>query len=436
MRVNVPVAYPPVLTHEGAPAARIDGEAQLRRLVMTHTLWEDSFYVDGKTAADQLREAIANVDADTVANIAVEARERQKLRHVPLFLVRELARRKPVPVNVAATLERVIQRPDELAEFLAIYWKDGKQPLAAQVKKGLARAFRKFDEYALAKWNKDGAVKLRDVLFLSHARPKDDAQADVFKRLAAKSLETPDTWEVALSASKGERKREEWERLLSEKKLGALALLRNLRNMTAASVPETAIRSALAEMKTDRVLPFRFIAAANAAPSLEDALEPVMFKCLEGAAKLMGRTLLLVDVSGSMGDPISGKSDLRRIDAATGLAMLIRETGEQVAVFTFSNSLVQVPARRGFALRDAIVRSQPMSSTHLGMALQLLDKGEYERLIVITDEQSHDRVPAPKGRGYMLNVAANKNGVGYGSWLHIDGWSEAVIDFIRQHEER
>jgi 60 kDa SS-A/Ro ribonucleoprotein len=36
----------------------------------------------------------------------------------------------------------------------------------------------------------------------------------------------------------------------------------------------------------------------------------------------------------------------------------------------------------------------------------------------------------------MLNVAANKNGVGYGSWLHIDGWSEAVIDFIRQHEER
>jgi 60 kDa SS-A/Ro ribonucleoprotein len=50
--------------------------------------------------------------------------------------------------------------------------------------------------------------------------------------------------------------------------------------------------------------------------------------------------------------------------------------------------------------------------------------------VVITDEQSHDRVPAPTGKGYAINVASARNGVGYGDWTHIDGWSEAVVDYI------
>jgi len=48
--------------------------------------------------------------------------------------------------------------------------------------------------------------------------------------------------------------------------------------------------------------------------------------------------------------------------------------------------------------------------------------------------QVHSRVPAPKGNGYMINVASAKNGVGYGAWAHIDGWSEAVIEYIRELE--
>jgi len=47
---------------------------------------------------------------------------------------------------------RVIQRADELAEFVAIYWKDGRVPLSGQAKKGLAAVFPKFDEYQLAKY--------------------------------------------------------------------------------------------------------------------------------------------------------------------------------------------------------------------------------------------------------------------------------------------
>ena len=79
-----------------------------------------------------------------------------KLRHAPLLLVREMARHATHRALVAETLAAVIQRADELAEFVAIYWKDGRVPLSAQVKKGLAAAFPKFDEYALAKYDRGG----------------------------------------------------------------------------------------------------------------------------------------------------------------------------------------------------------------------------------------------------------------------------------------
>src|SRR5499427_7808605 len=209
--------FPP-RTHEGAPARNISTELQLRRSVMACLLWESQFYEDGVEIAGRIAELVPKVAAEKVAALAVEAREKMQLRHAPLLLVREMARHASQRKLVAETLEQVIQRADELAEFVAIYWKDGRVPLSAQVKKGLAAAFGKFDEYALAKYNRDGQVKLRDVLFLTHAKPVDEKQAALWKRLVDGELATPDTWEVALSG--GGDKREQWERLLRERKLG------------------------------------------------------------------------------------------------------------------------------------------------------------------------------------------------------------------------
>ena len=186
-------------------------------------------------------------------------------------------------------------------------------------------------------------------------------------------------------------------------------------------------------IKTERVLPFRFLAAARYAPQWEEALEQVMYKAIAGREKFAGRTVLLVDTSGSMDAPLARRSEMLRMDAACGLAVLLREVCEAVEVYSFSDKLVRVPSRRGFALRDAIVSSQPHGGTQLGHALRSL-RETYDRIIVITDEQSHDRVPAPHGRGYVVNVASARNGVGYGAWTHIDGWSEAVVDYLRSLE--
>jgi hypothetical protein len=409
----------------------LNAEQRLRRSVLSCLLWEDEFYEDGLAIADRVAALAADLEPSVVAALAVEARERFNLRHAPLMLLNVLARTGSGTSLVSETLARVIQRADELSEFLAIYWRHGRKPLSKQVKLGLAAAFAKFDAYQLAKYDRDGPVKLRDVLFLVHAKPKDEAQAALWKQVASRTLPSPDTWEVALSS--GADKRESFERLLTERKLGYLALLRNLRNMDQAGVDEALVKDAiLARRGAERVLPFRYVAAARAAPRFEPWLDEALMEAVLQGAVFEGRTVVLVDVSGSMAAKLSAKSDLSRMDAAAALAAVIPG---QVRVFTFSNEVVEVPPRRGMAGVDAVIRSQAHRGTELGKAVTHVNRLPHDRLIVITDEQSKDTAPAPRAaKAYMVNVASARNGVGYGPWVHIDGFSEAVLGFMREHE--
>jgi 60 kDa SS-A/Ro ribonucleoprotein len=426
-------------THEGARAKRFTPEMELKRALMNCLLWEDQFYEDGVAIADRIKALVPLVAPDRVAALAIEAREVMKLRHAPLLVLREMARHEKHRLLVADTIARVIQRPDEMTELLAIYWADAlgpqqqrmRQPVSAQVKKGLARAVTKFDAYQLAKYDRDGAVRIRDVLFLVHAKPKDAEQEKVWKQLVDGELLSADTWEVALSS--GKDKRASFERLIAENRLGSVALLRNLRLMQKAEVPRQTIADAIDAMRTDRVLPYRFITAARYAPDFEPELESAMLKSLKGYVRLPGRTRLLIDVSGSMFAALSAQSEMTRAEAACGLAILAREVCDEVEIFTFSQDVKKVPPRRGFALRDAIIGSQPHGSTYLGKAVAEIDRNG-DRLIVFTDEQSHDTVPEPKGRGTLVNVASYQHGVGHGAWTRVSGFSEAVIAWIAAAE--
>lgn len=437
MKLNVAKKSPPVSTHEGGRAVNVNAEAQLRRSVMSCLLWEREFYEDGQSIADRIKELVDQVarvqwKPEKVVETIRYARQVMHLRHVPLLLTCALAETRTGGRHVAAAIAACVQRADEIAELVAIWWKDGRRPLTAGMKDGLAKAFSNFGEYQLAKYNRDGVVKLRDVMFLVHPKPRED-QVDAFSRLAAGELSSPDTWEVALSA--GADKKSTFERLLANRQLGYLALLRNLRNMMEAGCDQELVREAiLARRGAERVLPFRFVAAARACPQLEPAIDEALSASVDLLPRLPGPTVVLVDVSGSMGARLSQKSDLDRLDAAAALASIVN--CESLRVFTFSNSIVEVPPRRGMAGVDAIKRSQPNGGTYLGMAVRHINENvPHDRLIVITDEQSHDDVPSPAAKhAYMINVASAKHGVGYGHWTHIDGFSENVIRFIVESE--
>lgn len=468
-RLNKASPRKPVFTHEGAKAVGgITPVEQLRRTVMSCLLFEDQFYEDGQSIADRIQTYATKVKPEDLSAIAIEARTHHNLRHVPLLLLSALCKTSSAQKNgylLANTIAEVICRPDELGEFMAIYKKlnnDGKGGLGQrQVKKGLALAFQKFNEYSLSKYNrgKDQVqFTLKDVLFLAHPSPLNKAQQKLWDRLVAGDLKTADTWEVALSA--GEDKKETWERLLSEGQLGYFALLRNLRNMSEAGVSTAVINKALRARKggAEKILPFRFTQAARAAPQFERALDDALCANLETMPALPGKTLILVDVSGSMDKALSSSGrakpwnskdqsvyvskakPLTRMDAAATLASMIN--AEEAVVFTFSTQLVQTKGRRGMAGVEEIINSQRHGGTALGAAVReaIKQQPDFDRIIVLSDEQASDIVTNPvkvksAQRAYMINLASYQNGVGYkGGWTHIDGFSESVLKFVARSE--
>lgn len=458
MRLNTS-AVSIAVTHEGAKADPHAKPAQaLLRAVSTCLLWESTFYESGSEIAANIESLCAQVSAEDLAAVAIEARTRLHLRHVPLFLVRQLARLHQGSI-VGDTLARVLQRPDEATEFLALWWKDGRGEtvrLSSQVKRGLRLAFAGWDEYRLAKYADTGnKIRLRDALFLSHAKPKDEAQAALWKRLIAGELETPDTWEVALSA--GADKRETWERLLRTHKLGYKALLMNLRNMESVGVDRALVGEELRNRAAGtREFPFRFIAAANACPKWEPEIDAALLASLAGVERLPGSTLLVVDTSGSMQAPLGARSTLDRIDAACGLAILVRELCEQSTVYvtagndyTRTHATAEVPARRGMPLRAAIKQTAiPLGGggIFLKQCMDFIAAAEggrtFDRVLVFTDEQDCDLKANPAtakrlGRfNYINNVAPYKPCIDTSQgWTRINGWSDRVLDWIAMEEE-
>jgi hypothetical protein len=431
-------------THEGAKVQELSIEDQLRRSVLSCLLWEDTFYESGQQIEDRIATLASQCDPEVLAFLAMEARGKYKLRSVPLLLANELV--KKGGNLVSKTIENIVQRPDEITRFISMYWKNGKKPIAKQVKKGLAKAFNKFNEYQLAKWNRDGAVKLRDVMFLVHPKPTSELQGEIFKKLANKELSTPDTWEVGLSAAKtAEEKKTIWERLIDQKKLGGLALLKNLRNMTSVNVDRDIIIDAIRNVRTERILPYRFVTAAKYAHTFEEYLEGAMYRCLEGRERIEGKTILLVDVSGSMHDSIGRHSygkvtDVTtRLDVAKGLAILLKFLCKDISIYTFSDDVVYITDANGFRLGEKIDKSQRHNGTYLGTAISKIHtkEKEYDRMIVITDEQSHDDIVTTiDGKGYIMNVASYQNGIEHDEkWTRISGFSEAVIDWMIEYEK-
>lgn len=430
---NKRAAYTGPHTNEGGVASRINAAEQLRRSVMATMLWEDGFYEDGEAIADRISRLTKEVSPNLAVSIMLEAKRDQKLRHAPLLMAIALAESGALRKE---SLDEVITRADELAEFLAMYWRNGRRPIDHQVRKGIALAFRKFDEYQLSKYDRAKTIRLRDVLRMVRPKPADEAQAVLWGRLVRGELAPPDTWEVALSG--GSDKRETFSRLMNENKLGDLALIRNMRNMVQAGVDTTSIKQYMATRKWGRMLPFQFVAAARHVPAMEPAIEEAMLKCMDGMDKIDGKVSILVDGSGSMSEKLSAKSEMTRFDAACGLAILAREICKDVEVFRFNSVAQMVPARRGFALRDSLGNAN--GGTQMWSAIRTAGSLSHRRLmIVITDEETTDNGTPSDANADLLaivNVSHGHNGVGYGKGsIHINGWSENVIAYLQKYLE-
>ena len=422
----------------------------LRRAVLANLLWENLAYQDGKAVTDEIDRLVPLCNPQDVFDLALEARQKQKLRHTPLYLAVRMCRSDEHRKLVGKLLPQIITRADMLSDFLALYWKDGRCPLCNQAKIGLGNAFHNFDEYQFAKYDRDNAVKLRDVMFLARPVPRDEKEAVLFKKIAERALETPKTWEVLLSS--GADKKESWTELINERRLGALAMLRNISGMKQAGVDQKVILKGLDSVNGTMLLPLDYLKAAKMNPEFKEDIEHVMTRSYEHLPVLPGNTLFIVDISGSMDSGLSYNSDFSRKDAAAAMALLAVNQCESCRVVCTagddslrkgSHEFIQYPAK-GFDLCNQICSTRDRIGYGGIFTRQVLDwcrekfKGEkFDRIIIFSDSQDCDipskGKPQPFGtRNYICDVSAHTRGINYkGIWTaEISGFSENFLTYI------
>ena len=437
----------------GAKAAKQSNELNLRRAVLANLLWEDIAYMDGMRVSEEIKRLIPLCDPNYVAQLTIEARIMQKLRHTPLFIVSEMCRYKDHNALVGEILPKIITRADMLTDFLAIYWHDEKRKLTNQVKKGLAQSFYNFQEYHYGKYDRDAAIKIRDVMFLVHPKPRNDKEAKLFANIANRTLQTPDTWEVALS--RGDDKKLTWERLILERKLGGLAFLRNLSNMQKAQVSSAVISQGFENLSANMLLPLDFYKAIKMNKDYSNEINAAMVKSYSQLPKLKGKSLIIIDVSGSMNSKLSDKSMFTRKEAAFAMALLAAQQCEDYEmVVTAGNDVKGIGAHEvlpkqvyGMDLINAIENANTrvgwggiFTRQCLEFCQKQFPQEQFERVIVFSDSQDCDRTntkPQPFGKyNYICDVSCHTKGINYnGLWTaEISGFSEHFLTYIAAYE--
>ena len=470
-KFNPPKESKKVKNYEGADAYRLSSEAELYTIACT-SLLQDKFYESESEEMERIEELVSECDPEFVAKLAIYAREEMHLRSLPVLLTAELARlRAPI---VRKTVYRVIQRADELTEILACWGKiNGKlKPIPNALKKGIAQAFLKFDEYQFAKYDREGSIRIRDVMFLTHPKPTKGKEG-LFKKIANANLPTPYTWEVELS--KGEDKKKTWEELIESHKLGYMALLRNLRNILNAGVSQkhiTQVCKVLSDperIRKSKQFPFRFFSAYKEIeqnPSFEtqqvlNALEKAVETSIENVPEMEGKIVIACDVSGSMEAPVSRRSSVERYDIGLLLGQLLSLRSKQNIVGFFGSIwkikrfTSRYPLQNTMRLHECEGEVGYATNGYLVIKWLLETHTFVDKVMIFTDCQmwnsvgdgnvfhtfwaQYKRDINPQAELYLFDIAGYGKtpiDVVSGDVYLIAGWSEKVFQAIKALKEK
>lgn len=461
----------------GGSAYKItDLKLKLALYVLTSFVNEKKFYMDNTKEIVSTIQKVLDIDPKFVANLAIYARKEMYLRSVSHVLICELAKHPQGKKYVRQTIKEAVLRVDDMTEILALYINKYGKPIPNSLKKGLADAFHKFDEYQLAKYNRDGAVKLKDLVALTNPSPKingvvSDSRYELIGKVYNDSLQTPETWEVILSANDGRSKKEKWEYLIDSKKLGYMATLRNLRNILEVCDSEHVDKvlnyiTNENAIKNSMQLPMRFYVAyreiensAVGSSKVLNAIETALELSASNIPLLKGKTFLVADVSGSMNHKLSEKSTITYKNIGTLLMAIAHKFCEDAitSVFAQDFKVINVSSRNGaISNMNTFERINVGYSTYLYKALQYLVDNRIlvDRIIVFSDMQCY--ADDYYGIGVQSLLEKYKKEVNPNVFLHsidlasydgttqfhpsrrinlISGWNDKILTYISLVEQ-
>lgn len=373
----------------GGKAYKESNEMQLASLLLT-SFGDDKYYQKEKEVYNQLERLIAVCDKEFVAKAIIYARKQFGMRTITHIASSMLAKHIGGKEWGRRFFYKVINRVDDMTEIVACHL-SRKQKISNAMKKGFSTALGHFDDYQLAKYkgeNKD--VKLVDLVNLVH--PKETYRNHgAIGRLINGELRSFDTWESELSAVGDdiETKKVVWRRLLDENKLGYFALLRNLRNiikLNDETLKNKALNTLLNEsaIKRSLVLPFRFSTAYDEMAKIDrDAMRAVSKACeiaCSNVPKLEGKTLIALDVSGSM-------SSCRVADIASLFTAVLLKSNDCDLITFADDAIYRIvnPDDSVMTIKNAIRYS--CGGTNFESVFRVANK-KYNRVILLSDMQA------------------------------------------------
>ena len=447
----------------GHAAYKMPDKQKLVTQVLTSFFNEKKFYGDNSDEMQETIKAVIAKDPQFVANLAVFARREFNMRSVAHVLVSHLAHEPAGKPYTRKAVKAVSLRGDDVTEIMSCYLSMFGKPIPNALRKGIADTMQGFDKYTLAKYKGEGkTVKMRDLLCLCRPSPVNAQQSEWWLQLLNGDLEPPYTWETELSAKGNNAKT--WEALIDSGKVGYMALLRNLRNILNANPSNVqkvldTIQNPEA-VRRSKQLPFRYLSAYKELQGIGssrvfDALENAVDAAIDNVPKLPGKTVIAVDISGSMSGAISDKSNVRCYEIAMMLGLIANRICEDSIFYTFNNNI----NKWALSHRSGILQTVTESRVGGGTAMQLPfrkmidDRIQADRIIILSDNECNNY------SGYWNKPVQNladeyRKLTGNDIWVHaidlqgygtqqfygsktnvIAGWSEKVFDFIKLAEQ-
>ncbi|MFF8988724.1 TROVE domain-containing protein [Streptomyces sp. NPDC014983] len=487
-------------THEGGNGLERDARSELFLLAVSNLVSQNTFYETGDDRDDRFARLVRDLavrDPEWTAGLLGWLRGEGNMRTASIVGAAEYVHARLTagatggPAN-RQVVDHVLQRPDEPGELLAYWMSRYGRAVPKPVKRGIADAVRRlYHPKALLKY--DTAAKgyrFGDILNLVHASPDPDKpwQGELFRyaldrrhhpatavppaalplltarrelmalpvaerravvtspggaeRLAAAGI----TWEALAGWLQGPMDKAAWEAVIPS--MGVMALVRNLRNFDEAGVCDPVAERVAArisdpeQVARSRQFPFRYLAAYQHVPSLRWAypLEQALGHSLANVPALPGRTLVLVDRSGSMFWAASGGgSQLTRADAAAifGTAVAVRAASADLV--EFGSTSAGVAFRRGESVLKILERFGNLGGTDTAGAIRQHYRG-HDRVVIVTDEQHAanrhgeptDQIPADVPV-YTWNLEGYRAGHGPSGSAHrhtFGGLSDAAFRMV------
>lgn len=444
----------------GGDAYVMDPKFELVSVLLTSFV-KDQFYRSAGDTMEKVKELIDKIsDKKFVAKSAIYARDKFHMRSITHVAAGELAKRVKGEQWTKQFYANVVQRPDDVTEIMSYYGHNFGKPFPNSLKKGMALALQKFDEYQIGKYKGSGkSISLIDAINL--VRPKPTKAIDL---LVKGKLRAPETWEKKLTQAGQKAKNDEekedlknkaWKDLVLENKIGYFALLRNLRNILEQS-PEIVgqvcrILTSEKRIKKSKVLPFRFLTASEeiqkttfeGSRKVLEALAKAADIALQNVPAFPGKTLIALDISGSMeGRPIAIGSLFAAAlyKANDAMLMLFKDDARYKTIN---------PALPVSAIQSEIMRGVSYGGTNFDAIFQEAN-APYDRIIILSDMQAWMGgygTPDKAFKDYKKRTGATPNIfhfdlAGYGSMqfpqnnvYEIAGFSDKAFDIMAMLEK-